>query len=115
MSSNAEYMKRLFESEKCKLPDLDTLDKIKVVEWFAMMMLIIKEEHDYTQEGDYGGKSYDPMTIELNRGGGGIAHSYVFDMEDGGRHHLFENLEDIPRILVTEVLECITETICSAN
>ena len=35
-------------------------------------------------------KMYDPLTIE-----GRVAHSYVFNLQDGGRHHSFETLEKL--------------------
>lgn len=47
---------------------------------------------------DGSGKSYDPMTIEqitTSEGTRYIAHSYAFDLWDGGRHHEAESLEQI--------------------
>jgi len=51
-------------------------------------------------------KIYDPLTIE-----GEIAHSYVFDLMDGGRHHSFNNLEELRENLLRETAEEIKEEI----
>lgn len=45
-------------------------------------------------------KSYDPLLIE-----GNVAHSYVFDLEDGGRHHPFRNLDHLETMLDDEILQ----------
>jgi len=55
---------------------LDESQKRRVLEWFARKLWIILEEA--SGEPDYCGKSYDPLTID-----GNVAHSYVFDFEDG--------------------------------
>lgn len=47
-----------------------------------------------------GWKQYDPLTIE-----NGIAHSYVFDLEDGGRHHAYRDLSHLEAMLLTEVVK----------
>lgn len=44
-------------------------------------------------------KSYDPLVIE-----GKTAHTYVFDLEDGGRHHTFKDYKDLERMLDEEIL-----------
>ena len=49
-------------------------------------------------------KMFDPMTIE-----GNTAHSYVFDLEDGGRHHRFSNLEELRKNILTETISSIAE------
>lgn len=49
-----------------------------------------------------GYKSYDPLTIE-----GNVAHSYVFDLEDGGRHHQFENCVALVDALTNEIIQKI--------
>jgi len=49
-----------------------------------------------------GGKVYDPLTIE-----GKTAHSYVFDLEDGGRHHKFKNLGHLREMILKETIENI--------
>src|SRR5579884_2824972 len=53
---------------------------------------------------EWGTKSYDPLTIE-----GHVAHSYVFDFEDGGRHHPFRDYEHLERMLVDEGVKAIRE------
>jgi hypothetical protein len=51
-------------------------------------------------------KSYDPLTIEYD-GDKKIAHSYVFDFEDGGRHHPFRDLEQLEEMLDVEIVRQI--------
>jgi hypothetical protein len=44
------------------------------------------------------GKSYDPLTIEQITTANGtkfVAHSYAFDLWDGGRHHYADSLAQI--------------------
>lgn len=56
---------------------------------------------------DGSGKSYDPMTIEQITTAIGtkyIAHSYAFDLWDGGRHHEAESLEQIRQGMILEVV-----------
>ena len=48
-------------------------------------------------------KSYDPLTIE-----GDIAHSYVLNFNDGGRHHKL-SLKDIKEMALKEFVELIKE------
>lgn len=53
------------------------------------------------------GKSYDPMFIE-----GNVAHSYAFDMKDGGRHHdlmLYKDVGEILDSLTQEAINWIKE------
>ena len=47
-------------------------------------------------------KSYDPMMIE-----GMTAHSYAFDMKDGGRHHDLSLYEDVGEIMDTLLKEAV--------
>ena len=54
----------------------------------------------------YETKSYDPLTIE-----GHIAHSYVFEFEDGGRHHPFRNYEHLEQMLIAEGARTIRDGI----
>uniref|UniRef100_A0A6H2A3H4 Uncharacterized protein n=1 Tax=viral metagenome TaxID=1070528 RepID=A0A6H2A3H4_9ZZZZ len=54
---------------------------------------------------DGGGKMYDPLTIV-----GKTAHSYVFDLKDGGRHHRFESLEELKNDILEETINIIKET-----
>lgn len=51
-------------------------------------------------------KSYDPLTIE-----GNTAHSYVFDFEDGGRHHQFKDFEHLKKMLIDEAVKEISQEI----
>ena len=49
-------------------------------------------------------KSYDPLTIEEVEWWY-IAHTYVYDMIDWGRHHPRETLEEIKKEILDETLE----------
>ena len=51
-------------------------------------------------------KSYDPLTIDEKEK---IAHSYVFDLWNGGRHHKYETLEQVTAAILNEVTEMIKE------
>jgi len=75
-----------------------------VLEWFARKLWVLLEEG--SGEPDYYGKSFDPLVIE-----GYTAHSYVFDLEDGGRHHDFRDLEHLERMLMGEGIREIREMI----
>lgn len=51
------------------------------------------------------GKSYDPLVIS-----GSTAHSYAFELKDGGRHHdltLFKNVGEIMDCLADEAVAWI--------
>lgn len=51
-------------------------------------------------------KMYDPLTIE-----GKVAHSYVFDLEDGGRHHSFKDLWHLRDAILWETVERIKQLV----
>ena len=58
----------------------------------------------YRLDGDSPcGKSYDPMRIEHPH----LAHSYAFDMKDGGRHHDLSDYKDIGEIMDVLLEEAI--------
>ena len=97
---------------KKAFPTIDDLplteeQKVHVLEWFAWKIWRICEEAG--GDPDYGGKSYDPLEIELMANGSGIAHSYVFDLGDGGRHHPFVSLVELEKRLEKEAIEEIRE------
>jgi hypothetical protein len=73
--------------------DLDSLQRARLLEWWADRIWVATEEGSGDRE--YGGKRYDPLTIELASNGSGVAHSYVFDFHDGGRHHAFDSLDQV--------------------
>lgn len=81
------------------LPFPDALKKI-VLEWFAWKLYHLLEYGSGAP--DWHCKSYDPMVIE-----GNTAHSYVFDLEDGGRHHPFKNYKHLEKMLMDEGVERI--------
>lgn len=60
--------------------------------WFILTELGMDDHH----------KTYDPLTID-----GHIAHSYVFDLEDGGRHHKFNDIKDLEQSLLKETIQQI--------
>ena len=76
--------------------------KIITLEWFAKKLWYIGELA--SDDTEFYGKSYDPLFIE-----GDIAHSYVFDLQDGGRHHEFESLEQIETDMIQEVIGWILQ------
>lgn len=78
--------------------------KAEVLVWFARKLYILIEEG--SGEPDYYHKMYDPLTIENN-----TAHSYVFDFEDGGRHHPFKNLLELEKMLMDEGIKRIREMV----
>lgn len=75
-----------------------------VLMWFARKLWVILEEG--SGEPDYYCKVYDPLLIS-----GNLAYSYVFNFEDGGRHHPFESLEQLEEMLVKEGIVRVKELI----
>jgi hypothetical protein len=63
--------------------------------WDVMLALGVEDGHC---------KSYDPLTIE-----GDCAHSYVFDLHDGGRHHTTLSLKEICKSALQETVERIKQ------
>jgi hypothetical protein len=82
---------------------LTTEQKEMVLEWYARKIVVIYMQitKDYVCS-----KSYDPLIIE-----GNIAHSYAFDLEDGGRRHPFRDLQHLEGMLTTEVVNMINEAL----
>ena len=79
--------------------------KRQVLEWFARKLWTLLE--DGSGEPDYHCKMYDPLVIEDN-----VAHSYVFDLENGGRHHPFDDLAHLEKMLIDEGIKRIAAMIC---
>lgn len=54
-------------------------------------------------------KSYDPLTIVREAGRPAVAHSYVFDLWDGGRHHDMagKTLDDLRLAMLKETARII--------
>ena len=82
---------------------LDSITTARILEWFALKIWVGLEEG--SGEREYYGKSYDPLKIELSTSGGGVAHSYVFNLRDGGRHHGFQSLEELEMALTEELIK----------
>lgn len=77
--------------------------KLCVLEWFAHKLCDIVVDSEIDEDPRY--KSYDPLTIE-----GNTAHSYAFELGDGGRHHDFTDLRSLEDRLVNElVTKIVTE------
>jgi len=47
-------------------------------------------------------KHYDPLTIE-----GKTAHSYIFNLQSGGRHHPFKSLGQLKNDICDETIKLI--------
>lgn len=80
--------------------------KMAVLEWLAKHLWYVMEE---STDRDYHCKSYDPLTLESRSDGTGVAHSYVFDMWDGGRHHEYTTLTQVEEAMVSEVVGTIRD------
>lgn len=89
---------------------LDDMQKVLVLEWFARKLWVMLEEGG--GEPDYYGKGYDPLVIDLE---GKEAHSYVFDLDDGGRHHPFESLLELEEKLKQEGIKRIKEMLAAGG
>lgn len=76
--------------------DLNDEQKEQVLEYLAQKYWKILLDLDI-QDGH--SKGYDPLVIE-----GSTAHSYVFDLEDGGRHHAFKDYAHLEKMLSDELL-----------
>jgi hypothetical protein len=81
---------------------LNPLQQAAVLEWFAFKIWVAGNEGG--GDPDYHSKSYDPLTVELATDGSGVAHSYVFDFHDGGRHHPFDSLDQLEDWLFEEAI-----------
>lgn len=79
---------------------LNRQQKCRVLEWFARKLWVLLEEG--SGEPDYYSKSYDPLIID-----GDEAYSYVFSLNDGGRHHKFNNLKHLEDMLMAEGIDRI--------
>lgn len=103
-SSRSSISERPWYLDNIRLSDigLDSLQRAKVLEWYAWKIWTATEEG--SGMADYGGKSYDPLTIELRSDGGGVAHSYIFNFRDGGRHHSFDSLDNLEDWLLEEAI-----------
>lgn len=83
--------------------------KVAVLEWFAQKLWTMLEEGSGCPE--YGGKSYDPLTIDLPMM---RAYSYVFNLENGGRSHPFTSLIHLEQQLVDEGIKTIRDMLAEA-
>ena len=84
---------------------LDPLAQARVLEWFAFKVWVAMNEG--SGEREYVGKLYDPLSVELETTGSGVAHSYVFDFTDGGRHHPFHSLHELEEWLTDEAIAAV--------
>lgn len=74
------------------LTSLTREQKEEVLMWFARKLWVLLGKWRA-----YHCKHYDPLVIE-----GNIAHSYVFNLDDGGRHHEFRDLEHLEKMMMDE-------------
>lgn len=88
------------ESKKFTDLNLNPAQQKEVVEWLAYQYRLILLGLNVADSVGY--KTYDPLTIE-----GNVAHSYVFDLEDGGRHHEFTDYDSLVDSLTNEVIRDI--------
>lgn len=74
--------------------------KACVLEWVAQRLSVT----DFAQTNDIWqcGKSYDPLSIDVEEK---VAHSYMMDMKDGGRHHPFNKMSEIENAIFKEFFE----------
>jgi len=91
-------------SEMLTINDLPLTDDQRslVLEWFGRKLWNLLMSLGI-QDGSC--KSYDPLVVELDTH---EAHSYVFDLEDGGRHHPFRDLAHLEAMLEAEALKQLT-------
>lgn len=89
-----------YEWENIDELPLTEYQKACVLEWLAQKL----EQTQYAENEDIWqyGKSYDPLTIDVENK---VAHSYVMDMADGGRHHSYGNMSDIEHYIFNEFFQ----------
>jgi len=94
------HTKDNYFNEWYTIDDLPLTEEQKaiVLEWFAMKIKEILRIFD-PEWGDHC-KSYDPLVITDS-----VAHSYLFDFKDGGRHHPFKLLTQLERWLAEEAVK----------
>lgn len=83
---------------------LSELQKASVLEWVAQKLgqtKVARDEDIWTY-----GKSYDPLYIT-----GNVAHSYVIDMHDGGRHHNFKEMKEVEAAIFGEFFATLEDSI----
>jgi hypothetical protein len=73
----------------------DTVEAYAQACWDILLALDIQDGHC---------KSYDPLTIDEAEK---IAHSYVFDLWDGGRHHKYGSLYQVINAIKEETVKAI--------
>lgn len=74
-----------------------------ILEYLASQLWEVLSQLDPTI--NHGGwKWYDPLTIR-----DGVALSYVFELEDGGRRHKYRDLAHLEQMLLGEVAKIIRE------
>lgn len=104
-----DYAKKIRESqfgnEWYNIDDLPLTAEQKkcVIEWYAKKVWIIMIEA--IEEYDNHCKHYDPLKINSK----GECSSYVFDLEDGGRHHKYKNLNHLEEMITKEVVGTIKQ------
>lgn len=73
------------------------------LEWLAWKLSRIFEGITGEQHR-FNNKSYDPLVIKDD-----TAHSYAFDLWDGGRHHQFESFAQLEARMIEEIINRLKE------
>ena len=99
--------KQLDEATRWELSDAESIDDYPLTEpqkELAMMYALKLIQRVYGDQLwlDWWGhqKSYDPLVIVH---GENKAHSYLMDLEDGGRHHPYRDLKHLEGMIVDEL------------
>lgn len=90
--------------------DLTIVQKKEILEWFAYKVWVITQKAG--GEESFYHKSYDPLTIELDKK---IAHSYVLSLSGSGRHHQFEDLEQLEEMITNATIAEVKDLIDLEN
>ena len=90
-------------ADKLLYADKDRIKKA-VLEWYAKKLDRMMQE---TVGESPGAKSYDPLSFESCDDGTYIAHSYAFDMKDGGRHHHGLTFNEVEEYITQETINWI--------
>jgi uncharacterized protein YtpQ (UPF0354 family) len=96
------YSNQFYDIER--LPFLPYQKEI-ILEYLAQKLWAILRKTNLMEDHC---KSYDPLLIDKT-----TAHSYVFDMEDGGRHHTFKDYKHLEKMLMDETIAKINNNLNS--
>jgi hypothetical protein len=86
--------------------------KKTILEWYATKIFKVINKIGEIQGWTTNVKSYDPLTIDLPTK---VAHSYVLDLDDGGRHHKFDDLMHLERMMDDELIGLVGRLDCKCQ